>query len=155
MPKIMPQSTTRRVEVWTFEVPRCELCCHKLGPGKPRAPSLWRLLYSFMFPARLNLTHGTDGDWDAGFLIANLKTDARSEILAFIPQSAINNGLTLRHSMVESALCIFISDKWSWYFSCHTLEGISKMQDKAALLLLLSMDKSRRTIYSWKFMVDG
>ena len=29
------------------------------------------------------------------------------------------------------------------------------MQDKAALLLLLSMDKSRRTIYSWKFMVDG
>ena len=82
----MPQSTTDGVdvEVWTFEAPRCEQCCHKrvlVNPGI--APSLWRLLYSFMFPARLNLTLGSDWDRDAGFLIANLKTDARKYWLLF------------------------------------------------------------------------
>lgn len=51
-------------------------CCHRRVRGS-QGPSLWGLLYSFMFPARLNLTQGC-GARDAGFLIANLKTDAQN-----------------------------------------------------------------------------
>ena len=126
------------------------------GPGKPRhCPVIMKTIIQLYVPRTLELDPRQRLGQRRGIPNSQFENWC-SEILAFIPQSAINNGLTLRHSMVESALCIFISDKWSWYFSCHTLEGISKMQDKAALLLLmLSMDKSRRTIYSWKFMVDG
>ena len=89
MPKIMPQSTTDGVdvEVWTFEAPRCEQCCHKqAGPGKPRhCPVIMKTIIQLYVPRtpELNLTLGSDWDRDAGFLMANLKTDARKYWLLF------------------------------------------------------------------------
>ena len=121
--------------MWTFEGPRREFCCHRLGsgPGRHPRPVIMRTITSFMSAARLNLTQGPG----LGIPKQPIWKLRCSKYWLLFPQSAINNGLPRPdieafslQPMVEYPLCIFISNKWSRYFSCHTLEGISKMQTR-------------------------
>ena len=143
---------------WTFEGPRCVrgCCCHRrVRAPKARhyedyytalcSPHAWTWPTAAAGPSR-GIPNSQFENWCSKYWLWFPKVPST---MGCYP------GLTLRHSA---------SDRWLnllfVFLSPINDPGISRVirlkeYRKCRTRLLPSIDKSRRTIYSWKFMVDG
>ena len=135
LPKIMPQHTTQG---WSKPLRDRVLsqCCHRPGPGYPR-PVIMRTIIQLYVPRTLELDPGLRSP-RRGIPNSQFENWCSKYWLLF-PKVPLTidyyQGLTLglRTQRIMDLLWYFISNKWSWYFVCRTLEGISKMQDRILL----------------------